>query len=407
VVSTLPNGITLIVQPEDVSNTVSVYGRIRNRPAMEEAQSKEGVSQVLDGLFEYGSEGLDRIAYQKALDDISAQEYAGVQFGVQVPAEHFESAVQLLADNELHPALPAQAFKVVQNQTAGFLAGQLNSPQYLSTRAISRALLPAGDPSLREATPQSVMALTLGDIKDYYAHAYRPDLMSIVVIGKVTPEEAQQAVEKYFGAWKAEGPRPDVDLPATAVNSPSQATVPDSTSVQDSVALAQNLGSNLYNPDRYALELGNQVLAGEFYASRLSRDLREKSGLVYTVSSHFDWNRTRAFFKVEYGCDPDKVSRARDIVVRDLKSMQSAPINDVELERAKATLLRRIPLREASTDSIAESLLRYSLDGLPLDEPIVAGQHYLAMTAADVQSAYKKWLDPGVLVEVVKGPAPK
>jgi zinc protease len=406
-VSTLANGIKLIVQPEDVSDTVSVYGRIANRAAMQEPKGKDGVADVLDGLFEYGSTSLDRLAFQKALDDIAAQEQAGIEFSVQAPAQDFERAVQLLADNELHPALPTSAFPVVQSQTAHFLAGNLGSPDYLFQRAYAKALVPAGDPSLREATPQSVMGLKPDDMRDYYAQAFRPDLTSIMVIGKVTPEEARRVVEKYFGAWTAKGSRPQTDLPAIPVNKPSQAVVPDQTSVQDEVILVQGLGSDLFNPERYALEVGNQVLGGGFYASRLSRDLREKAGLVYAVNSQFQWGRTRAFYKVTYGCDPDKVGQARALVMNDLASMQDAQISATELARAQATLLRRIPLSAASVDDVARNLLRYSLDGQPLDEDTIAARYYAKITAADVQAAFKQWLRQADMVEVVKGPAPK
>ena len=406
-VSTLANGITLIVQPESVSDTVGVYGRIANRAAVQEPKGKDGVADVLDGLFEYGSTSLDRLAFQKALDDIAAEEKAGVEFSVEAPSQEFERAVQLLADNELHPALPAATFPVVQSQTARFVAGNLGSPDYLFQRAYAKGLVPTGDPSLREATPESVMGLKPDDVRDYYAQTFRPDLTSIVVVGKVTPEEARRVMEKYFGAWKAEGPRPQTDLPAIPVNKASQATVPDQSSLQDQVVLVQSLGSDLFNPERYALEVGNQVLGGGFYASRLSRDLREKAGLVYTVNSQFQWGRTRAYYQVSYGCDPDKVSRARALVLNDLASMQGAPISATELARAQATLLRRIPLRAASVDDVAHNLLKHSMNGQPLDEDIVAARHYAGITAAEVQAAFKQWLHQTDMVEVVKGPEPK
>ena len=406
-VSTLANGIKLIVQPESVSDTVGVYGRIDNRAVMQEPKGKDGVADVLDGLFEYGSTSLDRLAFQKALDDIAAQEKAGIEFSVEAPSQDFERAVQLLADNELHPALPAAAFPVVQSQTARYVAGNLDSPDYIFQRAYAKALVPAGDPSLREVTPQSVMALKPDDVRDYYAQTFRPDLATIVVVGKVTPEEARRVVEKYFGAWTAAGPRPQTDLPAIPVNKPSQATVPDQSSVQDQVVLVQSLGSDLFNPERYALEVGNQVLGGGFYTSRLSRDLREKAGLVYTVSSQFQWGRTRAYYQVSYGCDPDKVSRARTLVMNDLTSMQDTPVSATELARAQATLLRRIPLRAANVDDVARNLLKHSMNGQPLDEDIVAARHYAEITAAQVQAAFKQWLRQGDMVEVVKGLTPK
>jgi zinc protease len=183
--------------------------------------------------------------------------------------------------------------------------------------------------------------------------------------------------------------------------------VPDQSSVQDEVVLMQGLDSNLFNPQRYALEVGNQVLGGGFYASRLSRDLREKAGLVYTVNSMFQWGRSRAFYQVSYGCDPDKVAQARRLVMNDLDSMQSAPISAAELAQAQATLLRRIPLRAASMDAVAGNLLKYSVNGQLLDEDIVAARHYVEVTPADVQAAFKQWLKPANMVEVVKGPAPQ
>jgi len=97
IVTTLPNGLTLIVQSEDVSDTVSVYGHIRNRPETEELGGQEGVAQLLERLLSYGSERLDRVAFQQALDAIGARERAGTDFSVQSLGEHFERAVELRA----------------------------------------------------------------------------------------------------------------------------------------------------------------------------------------------------------------------------------------------------------------------------------------------------------------------
>ena len=129
VVSQLSNGMTLIVQPEDVNNSVSVSGHIRNRPELEVPKGQEGLSMVLDGLFSYGSEHLDRIAFQSALDAIGAEEQAGTDFGVSVLKENFDRAVELLADNELHPALPEAAFRMVRKQVAQSVAGRAEQPR--------------------------------------------------------------------------------------------------------------------------------------------------------------------------------------------------------------------------------------------------------------------------------------
>ena len=163
-------------------------------------------------MFSYGTKSLDRLAFQKALDDIAAEESAGFEFSLEVLKPDFSRGVQLLADNELNPrALPNEAFQVIKPQTAQYFAGRMKSPGYQTTRALSVALFPAKDPSLREATPQTVSSVTLDDVKQYYAKTFRPDLTTIVVIGDISPEEARTAIEKWFGGWKS-SPAPNRKL---------------------------------------------------------------------------------------------------------------------------------------------------------------------------------------------------
>ena len=316
------------------------------------------MGSLLNDLFEYGSTSLDRLAFQKALDDIGANEGAGSGFSLQVLPSEFERGVELLAQNELSPALPETAFKIVQQQLAQTVAGELQSPDFLTGQAVNSALFPKTDPTLRHATPETVKALTLQDIKDYYRRTYRPDLTTIVVIGNVDPERAKSVISKYFAGWKGAGPPPDTDFPVVPSNKPATAAVPNARRVQDDVTLAETLSMNRFNPDYYALELGNHVLGGGFYATRFYHDLREKGGLVYTVSSTFNVGKTRGVYEVHYGCDPPNVSKAHGIVARDLHDMQTAPPTQNELEQAKALLLREIPLAESSVDAIAGILRR-------------------------------------------------
>ena len=407
VVTTLPNGLKLIVQPESVSNTISVWGQIKNNPNIQAPEGKEGIGSLLDGLFEYGSTNLDRLAFQKALDDAGVEESAGTGFSVQMLPDQFDRGVQLLAENELTPALPEDAFKIVQQRLAQTVAGELQSPDFLTRQALNSALFPKTDPTLRHATPATVSALTLKDIKDYYQHVFRPDLATIVVIGNVTPEQAATVIAKYFSGWKSVGPKPETDLPVAPPNKAATTAVPNARRVQDDVTLAETLTLNRFNSDYYALELGNHVLGGGFYATRYYRDLREKGGLVYTVSSSFNIGRTRGVYEVQYGCDPPNVSKAHNIVGRDLKDMQTSPPSEHELVQAKALLLREIPLAESSVDTIAGGILSRATLGLPLDEPVRAARRYVALTPEDVRAAFAKWIRPDDLVQVTQGPPPQ
>ncbi len=404
---TLPNRLRLIVKTEQASPTVTVLGEVRHEADLEAAPGKDGVADVLEQLLSYGTTTLDRLAFQKALDDIAAQESAGYAFSLRVLKADFPKGLALLADNVLRPALPADAFPIVQKQAADFEAGNLKSPGYRTDRALSTGLLPSADPALRETTPQTVSSLTLDDVKAFHAKTFRPDLTTIVVIGDITPAEARQAVEKSFGSWTASGTKPDVTLPRVPLNAASTVDVPDPTSVQSEAELAEEVGLTRTDPDYYAIQLGNHVLGGGFYATRLYHDLRQVAGLVYTVDNSFTADKTRSVYSVTYGCDPENVGKARDLVIRDLRSMQTDDVTPQELQQAKALLLRQIPLRESSEDAVAGGLLgRADLD-LPLDEPVKAAQRYIALTAAEVKAAFAKWIRPDAFVQVVRGPSGK
>jgi zinc protease len=405
-VTNLPNGIRLIVQPETVSDTVSIYGRVKNNPKVQMPEGKDGVDEALGQLFSYGTKLLDRLAFQKALDDIGANESAGADFSLQVLPEHFERGVQLLADNELSPALPEDDFKIIQTQLAASVAGQLKSPNHIAEHALTTALFPKLDPATRQTTPASVSELTIDDVKNYYAGAFRPDLTTIVVIGKISPENAVATIEKYFGNWKTSGEKPNTLFPPAPDNSTALTHVPDASRVQDKATLAETLALTRTNSDYYALQLGNHVLGGGFYATRLYRDLREKSGLVYFVDSAFDIGQTRGVYQVQYACDPQNVPKARAVILNDLKEIQSKPVSAHELHQAQLLLLRDIPLFESSVDYIAQVWLKYSALDLPLDEPVRAGKIYSQLTADDVRTAFAKWLRPADLVEVTQGPTP-
>jgi zinc protease len=368
---------------------------------------KDGLSQVLGELFDYGSETLDRIAFQEALDKIGADESAGSDFSLGVLTQDLDRGVGLLADNQLRPAFPQQALDTIKAQTARVVAAQLKSPGYFTGRALREGLVPKDDPTLRDATPETVQSLTLDDVRSYYKRTFRPDLATIVVVGKVTPQRARAVIEKYFGSWKAEGPKPPIDLPTVPPNAPGVVAVPDESRVQDTVILAHNIPINRSHPDYYALELGNAVLGGSFYATRLSIDLRKNAGLVYSVGSSLQAGRNRSNYYVQYASDPENVTKAADLVVRELKAMQYTPVPAEELARVKALMLRQIPLDESSIARISRGLAgRWDLD-LPLDEPTRSAQRYIALGPADIQAAFKKWIRPDDLVRISQGPPPQ
>jgi zinc protease len=173
------------------------------------------------------------------------------------------------------------------------------------------------------------------------------------------------------------------------------------------VVLAEQLNLNRFDPDYYPLQLGDHVLGGGFYATRLYHDLRQVAGYVYTVNVNLRASKTRASYSVDYGCNPENVSKARALIQRDLDQMRTEDVSAGELQQAKAMLLRQIPLSESSENAVAGGLLGRAQIGLPLDEPIQAAKRYIELNADDVKAAFSRQVRIADFVQVVRGPVPQ
>ncbi|QDH13644.1 insulinase family protein [Formicincola oecophyllae] len=405
-VTHLPNGLTVLVMPEHVSHTVELVGSIRQNAALEQPKGQEGVADITDQMFLFGSTTRDRLKLARDLDNLAADESAGSSFSLSTLTPVFSKALGILADHELHPAFPEGAFRIIQAQAASAQAGVLESPGYRFGRAVRKALVPANDPTLRQATPESIKSLKLDDVKAYYHHTYRPDLTTIVVMGDITNDEAVKQVRAAFGDWKNEGPTPATTLPPVPLSKPSQADVSDPGRSQADVKLPETLGLDVRNPDRHALAVGNEILGGGF-ASKLLQDLRVRTGYVYGAGSSIGYSRTRTTFSVSFGADPDKVEPARKLALEDIKTLRTTLVSPDTLALAKATLLRGMPMGRSSFDDLAESWLSMIDLGLPLNAPDEGAKAVYSMTAIKVRKAFARWIRPEDLSTIILGPAPK
>jgi zinc protease len=406
VVSKLPNGITLIVQPETISDSVFVYGSVKTAPSLQEPYGKEGVSRVLEQMFDYGTQSMDRIAFQRAQDAIDSQIDAGSGFGAQTTSAQFDKAVALLAQNELTPRLDQDTLDVARRRAIDELETELNSSHAIALQQAAQKLLPFGDPELRQPTVAGVQALSLDDVKAYDAKTIRPDLTTIVVIGNVTADHARAAIAGAFGGWQATGETPALDLPAVPRNAAGEVKL-DIPVQQDYVTFEQVLPIGRSSPQFYPLLLGNSILGGGSLGpeqSRLFRDIRQNAGLVYSIDSQFVAHGARARFSIEYACAPRNAPRIQALVENELTQLRTQPVGDFELGLMKASMVRRVVIGDASVGSIGGSLLDDQANGLPLDEDQRDAKALLATDAQAVQSAFAAQILPDHFVRTIEGP---
>jgi zinc protease len=402
---TLANGIRLIVVPQHVSKTVVVSGSINSNEAMQAPAGKDGVGDLTSGLLPFGTTTYSRLELRAELDKIAAEVTAGTAFSLTALSQDFDRGVQLLADEELHPALPVTAFGAVKDEELGSVQGIVAAPDHLAQVALDKALYPADDPVQRFSTPQTVSSLTLDDVKAYYGSVYRPDMTTIVVVGDVDPQTAKAVFEKYFGSWTSTGPRPAVDPPAVPNNAAASTVVPDKQRIQSQVQIAQVISLRRTDPDFAAMAVANQSF-GATGSSILFHDVRDVHGLVYGVSSRAHFGKNRSTFEVQFASDPAKINQAQSLIMADLRNLTTNGLDADELARGKASLVSELPMQVAGFDGIARQLIHYSEFGLPLDQATIDARNEIGVTNEQIKAVVGKWIRANDFVRVILGPAP-
>jgi zinc protease len=358
-------------------------------------------------MYDYGTQSRDRTAYQLAQDELDTQISAGSDFGLQTTSQSAARAIALLAENELHPRFDRATFEAAQRRTIEQLGTSLNSTGTVSQREAAAKMVPAGDPTLRTPTIDGLSALTLDDVMSYYAQTMRPDLTTITIVGNISPEAAQAAVESAFGGWQATGAAPALELPAVPLNAAAEVNLPLPSVGQDDVTFEQIVTLGRSDPQYYPLQLGNAILGGGSLGpeqSRLFRDLRQEAGLVYSIDSELSVAKVRAQFSIHFACLPENRSRIASLIDSEIAKLKSQPAGDFELSLAKASIVRRTVIDASSESSIGSSLLDDASNGYPLDQNRIDAHQIIDTGAAAVQAAVASYIHPENFVRVVVGP---
>jgi zinc protease len=400
----LPNGVRLTVRRETLSPTVVIDGSIKVSPDLDQPIGKDGVADLTNDLMPWGTTTLDRPAYAAAIDRIQANVALGSSFSMTAQSKDFDAAMSLLADGMLHPAFPQKQFDVFKADVAQSLGAIANLPSTKAAIAQADGLYPPGDPRRRRATPSSVSSVTLADVKHWYAYAYRPDLTSIAIVGDVTPQQARDAVTKYFSGWKSTLAMPNFHYPTLKTAKSKSITVTSSVSQQSQVTLTQVLRLHRRDRDAIALDLANTILSGQGTGSLLFRDVRTAKGYVYTIDSSMDVGASSSTFSIDFSSDPKNVSAAQAAAVSVVRRLQSAPLPLVEVQQAKALLLAQRVLPLDSYAGVASDLLADAKYDYTTTDANFYWKNLLEITPLQLQQAMRKYIDTKHFLRVIVAP---
>jgi len=250
----------------------------------------------------------------------------------------------------------------------------------------------------------------VADMKAVYRTLVLPCRAKVTLVGAVNRAQADDLVTQLFSrlsaTTKAAGAATSCPaLPPVAEVAPLDKPVEQRiafNSAQAQVLIGQP-GFKRADPDYFALTVGNYILGGGGFVSRLTTQVREKRGLSYSVYSYFAPGLHAGAFTLGLQTRPDQADQAvqvaRDVVA---EFVANGPLEE-ELKAAKDNLIGGFALRVDSNRKLLDNVANIVWNQLPLDYLDTWTQQVEKVSAADVKAAFARKLQPGKMVTVVLG----
>ncbi|MCQ3032820.1 M16 family metallopeptidase [Pseudomonas syringae group sp. J309-1] len=371
-------------------------------------QNLPGVAVLTNAMLNEGVKGKDVTAIAQGFEGLGADFSNGAYRDMAVASirslsatDKREPALKLFSEVVGKPTFPADSLTRIKNQLLASFEYKKQNPGSLAGEELFKRLYgnhPYGHPS--EGTAESIKPITLAQLKAFHAKAYAAGNAVIALVGDLSRDEAQ-AIAAQVSASLPKGPAL-AKLPTPAEPKAGETHI-EFPSKQTHLMLAQ-LGITRNDPDYAALSLGNSVLGGGGFGSRLMTEVREKRGLTYGVSSGFTPMQTQGPFMIGLQTRAELSENTLKLVQDIVRDFLANGPTQKELDDAKRELTGSFPLTAASNSSIVAQLGAIGFYDLPLtflEDFITQSQ---SVTVEQVKEVMNKHLSADKMVIVTAGP---
>ncbi|BBN57992.1 peptidase M16 [Pseudomonas chlororaphis subsp. aurantiaca] len=360
------------------------------------AMLNEGVAGKDVGAIAEGFEGLGADFGNGAYKDMAIASLRSLS-----APDKRAPALQLFADVVGKPTFPADSLARIKNQMlAGFEYQKQNPGKLASLELMNRLYGSHPYAHSSDGTAQSVPPISLAQLRAFHAKAYAAGNVVIALVGDLSRSDAE-AIAAQISSALPKGPAlAKIPQPTEPQASIGHIEYPSS---QTSLLLAQ-LGIDRDDPDYAALSLGNQILGGGGFGTRLMSEVREKRGLTYGVYSGFSPMQARGPFMINLQTRAEMSEGTLKLVQDVLADYLKTGPTQKELDDAKRELAGSFPLSTASNADIVGQLGAIGFYNLPLSYLEDFMQQSQSLTVEQVRDVLNKHLSADKMVIVTAGP---
>lgn len=371
-----------------------------------EGKHPAGTAGLTARLLSAGAGDLSEQAISDRLADTGSQlgpsvdeDAAGYSLRTLSSAAERDSSTALLTLLLSAPRFPQAVFERERARSVSGLKEAETKPETLADRAFSQALYPS-HPYGRDATSETVAAITRDDVLAFYRERYRANGAVLVMVGDIARSDAEALAERISAALPQGAAEPQA-LSALQPSAGAEVRLPHPAT--QAHILVGAVGMKRGDPDYFPLYVGNYVLGGGGFVSRLTEEVRQKRGLAYSVYSYFIPRLEDGPFQIGLQTKRESADEALGVVRDTLRRFVAEGPSEAELAAAKSNLIGGFPLRIENNRKILDYVGMIAFYGLPLSYIDDFTRNIDGVTAAQIRDAFARRVVPERMATVVVG----
>lgn len=371
-------------------------------------EGKDGLAVLTNGLLAEGAGKLDADAIAERFDNIGARftnsalrDMSVVSLRSLTDKKLLATALDTFATVLQQPSFPSEALERVRNQLLISLQDQEQSPGAIAEKNFHRVLYgqhPYASPS--NGRSDSVKALTRDDVASFYRRYFVARNAVVAIVGAVDRQQAARIAEQLTQRLPAGEAAPA--LPAVPALAKAEAIHIPHPSTQTHILMGQP-GLRRNDADYFPLYVGNFILGGSGFTSRITSEVREKRGLAYSAYSYFLPMREQGPFMLGLQTRNASAAEAQKVLHETLEQFVKEGASDKELEAAKRNITGGFALNVDSNSDIVQYLALIGFYQLPIDYLDTFIERVNAVSVAQIREAFARRITPDQMVTVTVG----
>lgn len=372
--------------------------------------NKVGVANLMARMLTQGTAKKTPLELEEAIKQLGASIGVGastedIRIGFTTLARNYAATVALVEEILLHPRWDEKEFALVKQAVLSQIRQQEANPNAIANSNYNKLIY--GNDNIRSrnilGTAETVNAITLDDLKAYYAKNVSPSLARMHVVGALPEGRITASLANLNKNWKAT----KVNLPApVAASSPATAKVyfVDVPDAKQSVLQIGYPALAITDKDFYPANVMNYILGGGGFASRLTQQLREGKGYTYGIRSNFSGSKSAGDFNISSGVRSNVTLEATQLIKQILQDY-NVTFSETDLATTKGFLIKSNARAFETANAKLGMLDNISKYDWAPDYVKAREQIVKTMTLEQIKALSQKYLDPNKMIWLVVGDA--